>query len=112
VLHRPLAVPFQSMNISKLTDSGKASMAAISPDGKYVMHVVSDAGQQGLWIRHIATNSNTQILPPSDARYSGLTFSPDGNYIYFTRIEPNRPGINLLYQTPVLGGTPRLVVTD
>ncbi len=112
ILHRPASVPFQSMNITKLTDSGKASMAAISPDGKYVVHVVSDAGQQSLWIRHIATNSNTQILPPSDGRYAGLTFAPDGNYLYFTRTERDRPGVNLLYQIPVLGGTPKLVVTD
>jgi serine/threonine protein kinase/Tol biopolymer transport system component len=112
ILHRPRAVPFQSMNITKLTDSGKAFMAAISPDGKYVVHVVSDAGRQSLWIRHIATNSNTQILQPSDARYAGLTFSPDGNYLYFTRLEPDRPGVNLLYQIPVLGGTPKLVVSD
>ncbi|HEV2963117.1 MAG TPA: protein kinase [Candidatus Angelobacter sp.] len=112
ILHRPPAVPFQSMNITKLTDSGKAFMAAISPEGKYVVHVVADAGKQSLWIRHIATNSNTQILPPSDARYSALTFSLDGNYLYFTRVEADRPTVNLLYQIPVLGGTPKLVVTD
>jgi serine/threonine protein kinase len=112
LLHRPAAVPFQSMSISKLTDSGKAFTAAISPDGKYVVHVVSDAGQQSLWIRHIATNSNTQIAPPSENRYAGLTFSPDGDYIYFIRTEKARPGLGLLYQIPVLGGTPKLILTD
>ncbi len=112
MLHRSPVMPFQSMGITKLTDSGKAFMAAVSPDGKYVVHVVADAGQQSLWIRHIATNSNTQILPPSDVRYSSLTFAPDGNYLFFTRIEKDKPGINLLYQTPVLGGTPKLVVSD
>ena len=69
LLHRPPAVPFQTMNIRKLTDNGKAFIAVISPDGKYVVHVVNDAGQQSLWIRHIATNSNTQIEPPTEARY-------------------------------------------
>ncbi len=112
LLHRPPAVPFQTMNIRKLTDNGKAFMAAISPDGKYVVHVVSDAGQQSLWIRHIATSSNTQIEPPTEARYRGLTFSPDGNYIYFIRGEKNLPGLGLLYQIPVLGGTPKLLVTE
>jgi Tol biopolymer transport system component len=112
LLHHPPAVPFQTMNIRKLTDNGKASMAAISPDGKYVVHVVSDAGQHSLWIRHIATNSNTQIEPPAEAQYSGLSFSPDGNYIYFIRNEKERPGLGLLYQIPVLGGTPKLIVTE
>ena len=112
LLHRPPAVPFQTMNIRKLTDNGKAFIAAISPDGKYVVHVVNDAGQQSLWIRHIATNSNTQIEPPTEARYTGLTFSPDGNYIYYIRNEKERPGLGLLYQIPVLGGTPKLIVTE
>ena len=112
LLHRPQAVPFQSMGISKLTDSGNAFLAAISPDGKYVVHVVEDSGQKSLWMRHIPTNSVTQIVPPADTQYGGLTFSPDGNYIYFIRLEKDRPGLGLLYQIPVLGGTPRLIVTD
>src|SRR5262249_8360078 len=37
LLHRSRPVPFQTMNISKLTDSGNAFLAAISPDGKYVV---------------------------------------------------------------------------
>jgi len=112
LLHRPRQAPFQSMGISKLTDSGKAFTAAISPDGKYVVHVVQDAGQQSLWMRHVPTNSVTQIVPPGDTQYSGLTFSPDGSYIYYTRMEKERPGLGLLYQIPVLGGVPRLLVTD
>jgi Tol biopolymer transport system component len=112
LLHRPQPAPFQSMNIGKLTDSGKAFMAAISPDGKYVVHVVEEDGQESLWIRHLPTNSITQIVPPGETQYAGLTFSPDGNYIYYTRLEKETPDLGLLYQIPVLGGTPRLIVTD
>ncbi|HKD45447.1 MAG TPA: protein kinase [Candidatus Angelobacter sp.] len=112
LLNRPRPTPFETMNISKLTDSGKAFMAVISPDGKYVVHVVEDGGQRSLWMRHIPTNSVTQIVQPADTQYTGLTFSPDGNYIYYTRFEKDRPGLGLLYQIPVLGGTPRLIVTD
>jgi len=111
-LHRPQAAPFQSMNINKLTDTGKAFMAAISPDGKYVVHVAQEQGKQSLWIRHIATGSNTQIVPATDANYIGMTFAPDGNYIYFDRIEHDRPSIGQLYQIPVLGGTPKLIASD
>ena len=79
--HRPKPVPFQSISVRKLTDDGKASVAAISPDGKYVVHVVEDSGLQSLWIHHVPTNSMNQILAPADKRIFGLTFSPDGNYI-------------------------------
>ena len=59
------APSFESMKITKLTDTGKAGSAAISPDGKYVVHVKEDAGQQSLWVRHIATGSNVQIIAPA-----------------------------------------------
>lgn len=112
LLHHPHSEAFQSMNISKLTDSGKVALAAISPDGKYVVDVVEDAGLRSLWMRHIPTNSVTQIVSPAETLYAGLAFSPDGNHIYYTRGEKDRPGFRMLYKIPVLGGTPQLVVID
>ncbi len=112
LLHRAHPTPFQSINISKLTDTGHAFMAAISPDGKYVAHVSEEAGKQSLWIRHIATGSNTQIVPPADGYYHGVTFTPDGNYIYFLRYEQPHAAIGLLYSIPVLGGSPKHIATD
>ena len=97
---------FESMKITKLTDTGKAGSAAISPDGKYVVHVKEDAGQQSLWVVHIATGSNVQIIPPAEAEYRRMTFSPDGSYIYFTRKGKSEPSF-ALYQLPVLGGEPK-----
>jgi serine/threonine protein kinase len=107
------AAPFQNISFDKLTDTGVVKLATISPDGKYLFNVHDDgAGKQSLWMRHIATSSNQNILPATETRYTGLTFSPDGSYLYFVRIEPNNPGLGLLYQVPVLGGTPRVLITD
>jgi len=97
------------MTVTRLTSTGKASLAAISPDGKYVVHVVSDHGHS-LWVRQTATSSNVQIVPPGPNRFVGLTFSPDGDYVYFTRLET--PLLANLYRVPVLGGTPQPVVQD
>ena len=106
-------VPFQNMSMEKITNSGKAMLATISPDGKYVVNVDDEgSGQQSLWMRHVATGSNTQIMPPAEVRYTGLTFTPNGDFLYFVRIEPDRPGVGFLYQVPVLGGTPRKLVED
>src|SRR5256712_1179934 len=63
------APAFQSAKFTRLTTSGKASDAAISPDGKYVAHVKTDAGQRSLWLRQGATTSDTQIVPPSWQKY-------------------------------------------
>jgi serine/threonine protein kinase/Tol biopolymer transport system component len=106
-------VPFQNMSMEKITNSGKALLATISPDGKYVVNVTDEGhGQRSLWMRHIATGSNTQIMPATEVSYSGLTFTPNGDFLYFVRIEPDKPGVGFLYQIPVLGGTPRKLVED
>jgi serine/threonine protein kinase/Tol biopolymer transport system component len=106
-------VPFHDMSMQKLTSSGKVLLATISPDGKYVVNVVDEGhGQQSLWMRHVSTGSNAQIMPPTDVRYTGLTFTPNGDFLYFTRIEPENPGLAYLYQIPVLGGMPRKLITD
>jgi serine/threonine protein kinase len=104
--------PFRNMVITRLTDSGNANNGAISPDGKYVLHVDLENGKQGLWLRHIPTGSNKQVVPPMDEQYNGLTFSNDGNYFYFVRTDKNHPGISELSRAPVLGGEARLLITD
>lgn len=109
ILSRP-SFPFQNMQLKKLTNTGNSLLAAVSPDGKYIAQVVNEAGQQGIVVNYAATESNVVVAPPSDARYQGLTFSHDGNYIYFVRYEKNDLG--LLYQVPVLGGTTRRIMSN
>ena len=102
----PAARTAESLRMSRLTTSGNASMGAISPDGRYVVHVVDEGGRQSLWIRQVATSSNVQIVPPGEVRFQGITFSPDGNFIYYVAY-PRAEGQASVYQVPVLGGTPR-----
>ena len=97
--------------VTKMTESGKARLAAISPDGKYLLHVLDEKGQQSLWLRNVPTNSNTQVMPPEPVRYQGVRFSPDGNYLYFVRGEPGQ-ALRNLYRAPVLGGAPQRLVAD
>jgi eukaryotic-like serine/threonine-protein kinase len=105
-------VPFEHFSIENLTDNGHVSQAALSPDGKYLLHVRSEQGLQSLWLRHVATGSNTQIVAPAATRYAGLTFSPDGNFIYCVRRDEAEHNLASLYSAPVLGGTPRLLLKD
>jgi Tol biopolymer transport system component len=101
------------MSMEKFTKSGHAKIATISPDGKYIVHaMVEPDRKQSLWICHVATGSNTEIQPPADANYFGMSISPDGNFLYFVRREASNPTIGVLYQIPVLGGTPRRLVND
>src|SRR5882757_7015120 len=106
------ALPVESMSVENLTNNGHVFLARISPDGKYLLHVLEENGLQSLWLRHIPTGSNTHVVTPAATRYSGLTFSPDGNYIYFVRREDSEQSIASLYDAPMLGGTPRLLIKD
>ncbi len=101
--------PFQKMKMTRLTTTGKASAAAISPDGKYVAHAMGGGGQQSLWLKHIATGSDKEIVPTAQVSYKVLTFSPDGNYIYFVRVESSE---GKLYRVPVLGDSIQKLVSD
>ena len=112
MFHRPGATPFQNFTVTQVTNSGKAALAAISPDGKYVLSVLDDNGQQSLWLRNVPTASDTQIIPPSPSTYRSLAFSPDGNYIYFRKAQNAVNSDYNLYRAPVLGGTPQTVIRD
>ena len=97
--------PFARIKMERLTTTGRANDAAVSPDGKFVVHVMDAAGEQSLWLRHISTGSDQEIVPASKDGLSGLTFSPDGNRIYFALA-------GVLYQVPVLGGSATKLLTD
>jgi serine/threonine protein kinase/Tol biopolymer transport system component len=103
--------PFAHLKVTRITASGKASNAAISPDGRYIVHVVNDAGQQSLHLRQVVTNTNQEIIPPTDSNYSGVAFSPDGNYIYYVMRDKANPAA-ALFRKPILGGEATRVTTN
>jgi serine/threonine protein kinase/dipeptidyl aminopeptidase/acylaminoacyl peptidase len=111
-LHRTRPAPFQNFSVTKVTDSGDAASAAISPDGKYILALMRSNGLASLWLRNVPTNSNTQVQPPADVYYNGLHFSPDGNYFNFVRSDPGNPELKFLYRAPMLGGTPQKLASD
>ena len=110
--HAAPSLSTQTMRIEKLTQSGKAEGVAISPTGQYVVYIVREAEMQSLHMRQVATGSDVEILKPADSTFYGLTFSPDGNYIYFTEASKENQLFSSLYKMPVLGGNPQEVVRD
>jgi len=109
---KPVHLPFDHFAVENLSNNGHTSLAAISPDGKYLAQVLEENGLQALQLRHIQTGSNTQIVAPAATRYLGIAFSPDGSYLYFVRRDEEEHTISILYQAPVLGGTPRALIRD
>src|ERR1700723_4372038 len=111
-MSRKKGAAVEHFTVSPVTETGKASLAALSPDANYILNVQREAGQQSLWLRNVPTKSNTQIVPPSDDRYFAVTFSPDGNSIYFVKDQQGEKNVFSLYRAPVLGGNPERIIHD
>ena len=109
------AAPFQSMKMTTLTSDGIVGDAALSPDGRYLVYTRWHDDKHGLWVRQVATGSDAEILPPQKLplgesgpdRSGGLTFSTDGEYVFYTMRDPEASLYRALYQIPSLGGPPR-----
>jgi serine/threonine protein kinase/Tol biopolymer transport system component len=111
VRRKQQTAPFQSVKFTRLTTTGKAQSAAISPDGKYVVYGSGDMYDESLWVRQVATHSDIQIVPPAQVDYAGLTFSHDGNYIYY--VQSQKAFLTgTAYRVPTLGGEPRKVTEN
>ncbi len=94
----------RALKITRLTTSGRAPRAAISPDGKYVVYVqMGEDLRQSLWVRQVSAASDVQIAPADGAAYRGITFSPDGESIFYVKAES-------LWRSPVLGGNARKLI--
>ena len=98
-----LRVPFERVEVTKLTTNGNALMGAISPDGKYVAYVTGQSGKESLWLRQVDITSNAQLIAPREGHYLGVAFSPDNNYVYFGYAESGRNDASQIFRLPVLG---------
>ena len=95
---------FSSMKISRVSTRGDVSDAALSSDAKYVAYVMNEARGESVWITQLATGADRRLLPAELGRHDGLTFSADGNYLYYRR--RGREDIAALYRLAVNGGAP------
>jgi Tol biopolymer transport system component len=97
------------MTMKRLTSSGTATAAAISPDGKYVAYVVAEGGKQRVRLVQLATGADIQMLESDDAPLSRLNFSPDTTFLYYDR---NTDDVHTMYRIPTLGGTPQRIAAQ
>jgi len=104
LINKKIQLLFQRLNLS-----GNISDIVISPDGGYVASIVLEEGKKTIHIMEIATSSDLRIIPPSGKDYSGLSFTPDSNYLYFLE---NQTETGTLYRISKLGGGLRKILTN
>lgn len=108
--------PLLPLKVGRLTNLGNCYDATISPDGKFLVFVLFDGGRQSLWLRQVATASDKQLLAPAEVRYFGVTFSPDGNHIYYVashrQLNEDDSRSAALYKLALLGGPATKIKED
>ena len=80
--------------------------ASISRDGRFLAHSELDEnGWQKLRLVQLDAPGSKELIPPIQGIYRGITFTPDGNWIYFTvfGIQENTTS-GTLYRISLLGG--------
>lgn len=107
-----VAGAFGQMKLSKLATFARteSTMVAVSPDGKYVAYIEGSGDRQSIWVRHVATGSNVAIVPETDMQVGSLSYSRDGDFVYFGQ----RPkgGTYSIFRVATLGGPVKRVVAD
>jgi serine/threonine protein kinase len=104
LLNSPVNLRFERLHLS-----GDITEIVISPDGKYVAYSVSESGKHAVHVRELATASDLRVTSMSDSNYSGLSFSPDGTFIYYLE---NHAETGTLYRVSKLGGGERLILEN
>lgn len=100
---------FSSLQVSRLTDNGRAHSAAVSPDGRFVAYVDTQGANPMLVVQQIASGSTVEIVPPTENEFRQPVFSPDGNFIYYVSVDR---GLGTLFRVPTLGGKSTEIVAD
>ncbi len=96
----------KQLNLKALKTKGKFLSATISPDGKYFAYTDESNEKISVWLQNIETSEKKQILPPSNHQYYKLSFSNDGNSLYFVRKKQIGSNYANLYKVSLLGGKP------
>jgi Tol biopolymer transport system component/DNA-binding winged helix-turn-helix (wHTH) protein len=110
LVHTGLAeTGFQNLAISSLSSTGDVTLARISPDGRYLAYVSYQHGKDSLWVRQIATTSAVQTVSPGTNAIIDVAFTPEGGFLDYT-VSTGQDANGKVYQIPVLGGTPRLLL--
>jgi len=109
----PRVTTLSSKNINlrfeRLNLSGNISDISLSSDGKYVASIVSEGRTDSIHVAELSTHSDLLIVPPSDKRYSGLSFSPNNTYVYYLE---NSTETGTLYRVSKFGGATHKILAN
>jgi TolB protein len=83
---------------------------ALSQDGKMIAYVTEENGQRDLFVGRLAGGGRIRLTNDQESE-SDPRFSPDGEYILFTRVGAGARSSEI-WMVPTLGGEPTRAVAD
>lgn len=101
---------FEIRQMIQITDSGDVLLSACSLDGKVLAMVCGASGDERLVVSHQPSGSESVLMRPSQAHFTGVSVSPDGNFVYASYLD--RGTIASLWRFPISGGEPVKIVDD
>lgn len=102
--------PFENFKSVKLTN-GDVVTAAMSPDGKKLAYVTSETGKQTIWFSQVGSQTKrAEIISTPEVNYQSVTFSPDGNAIYFVGAKGDQA--NSVSVVKIQGGSANLLFSN
>ena len=104
VLTRSAPILTESFKAERLSSTGNAALAVISPNGKLIAYTDQTGnGKWSIWLRQVATAENIQIVAPAEVEYGGIAFSRDSNSLFIARSEKTAKRLDI-YRVNVFGG--------
>lgn len=106
---------FQKFRINNLLSGKNINNVSASPDGKYIAIVETKAEGDTISLKQIEDGNTLETLPKSNLRIVATTFSPKGDYIYYTayqRESSSQGQVGKLFKIPILGGASQEILDD
>jgi serine/threonine protein kinase/Tol biopolymer transport system component len=95
---------YERPQISKIVDSGNPMGGCLSPDGQLLAYAGFVGNRYCLLVKQIKTGSVVEVAQLDGEQFWGISFSPDGNYLYLVSESNNKPIGGTLWRIPSLGG--------
>ncbi len=102
---------FRVESVRQLTFNGRTSLAALSPDGKYLAFVAGDPnGLATLYLKQVDSTTEAVKIGPKRITYAGLTFSADDEIFV---VQKDERQVGQLFAVPIVGdSSSRILVND
>ena len=96
-----------------LLNKQRIGAVAVSRDGHFIALVrIRKTWNQAVFLRQMITDKEIEVAAPKEQRILAVSFSPDGQRIFYVAFSRDKPSLGSVYEVPLLGGEPRRILDD